>query len=58
MMIEAAFITVLKIITGILIGCIVLILFIGFIDSVQRTVEQQEEYKRRLKNLGVLKDED
>ena len=57
-MIEAAFITVLKIITGILIGCIVLILFVGFSDSVQRTVEQQEEYKRRLKNLGVLKDED
>lgn len=57
-MMELILVTIFKIITGILLGCLILILFIGFVDSVQRTVDRQEEYKRRLKNIGVLKDED
>lgn len=50
-MVEFILVTILKVITFILVGCIILVLLVGFNDSVQQTIERKERLRRRLEKL-------
>lgn len=50
-MVEFILATILKTITFILVGCIILVLLVGFNDSVQQTIERKERLRRRLEKL-------
>lgn len=50
-MVEFILVTILKTITFILVGCIILVLLVGFNDSVQQTIERKERLRRRLEKL-------